>query len=357
MALHGDFKTFPFPDLLQWLETSRQSGRLLVSAGVGERVFVFGPTGLCRYGAPGFGERMARLLQLMGALDEAGGRMAVEAARAGVTMEDALAAAGVSDLLAREIANDDATQAVTDLFEDGTASFHFGEELEGGDETAQVELGIRELLYEAARRHDEAGPAQQRITSDAMRVLPGAPAPVARGLSAAALGVVGAGATVGSVRLALGISREAAARILVELWRTGQVRIEGAEAPRPDPLTQMLSQGQSLLAEGHFEAAALVFSSLLAADPTDRRVREFARAVEREHVDALYRKLSPVAVARMRVDPASLASLRQDERTVAALVNDRWDVSTLVLASPLRELQTLLALKRMSELGFISLER
>lgn len=355
MALHGDFRTLPFPDLLQWLEGARRPGRLLVSAGVGERVFVFGPAGLVRFGAPGFYERMARLLQLMGALDEGGGRMAVEAARSGGRFEDALAAAGVSDLLALELAGDDAMQAVTDLFEDGTASFHFGEELEGADETARVEIGVRELLYEAARRHDEAGPALARIPSDALRVLPGVPTPLARGLSSAALAAVGTGATVGSVRLSLGLSREAAARILMELWRTNQVRIEGAEAPRPDPLTQMLEQGQRLLADEHFEAAALVFSSLLAADPTDRRVREFARAVEREHVDALYRKLSPVAVPRMRVDPASLASLRQDERTVAALINDRWDVSTLVLASPLRELQTLLALQRMSELGFIEL--
>jgi hypothetical protein len=161
---------------------------------------------------------------------------------------------------------------------------------------------------------------------------------------------------VGAVRLDLGISAGGAARILFELWREGRVRIDGAsEAPRPDPLTNMLLQGEQLLAGGHFEAAALVFSSLLAADPTDRRVREFARAVEREHVGALYRKLLPVAIPRLAVPESSLGALRQDERIVASLVNDRWDVSTLVLASPLRELQTLRAIERMVELGFATL--
>ena len=166
---------------------------------------------------------------------------------------------------------------------------------------------------------------------------------------------MGQGASVGAVRLALGLSRSGAARIVVELWRERLLAIDGAEEPRPDPLTSSLEQGEALLAAGHFEAAALVFSSLLAADPSDRRVREFARAVEREHTDALYRKLSPVAVPRLLVAETSLSALRQDERIVAGLVNARWDVSTLVLASPLRELQTLRALQRMAELGLIEL--
>ncbi|HCF58677.1 MAG TPA: hypothetical protein DFS52_11880 [Myxococcales bacterium] len=82
---------------------------------------------------------------------------------------------------------------------------------------------------------------------------------------------------------------------------------------------------------------------------------EFARAVEREHVEALYRTLSPVAVPRLRAPQASLAALRPDERIVASLINDKWDVSTLVLASPLRELQTLRAIERMVELNLVAL--
>ncbi|MBI5549727.1 MAG: DUF4388 domain-containing protein [Deltaproteobacteria bacterium] len=358
MALNGDFQTFPLPDLLQWLEGSRKRGRLTITSGGGERVFLLSPEGISRYGAAGLYERLARLLRLVKALDETGGRLAVEAARGGARCEEAFAAAGVPESLLREVSRDDAMQSATDLFEDAGASFNFSDETDDeGDETTRVDLSLRELLYEAARRHDEAGPAVERIGSDSTFLRPGtshAERPP-RGLSAAALGALGQGATVGAVRLDLGLSRSGAARILFELWREGRVRIDGADAPQPDPLTRVLEQGEQLLAAGHFEAAALVFESLLAADPSDRRVREFARAVEREHVDALYRKLSPVAVPRMLATEASLATVRQDERIVAALLNDRWDVSTVVLASPLRELQTLRALVRMVELGLIAL--
>lgn len=359
MSLHGEFKTFPLPDLLQWLENSRKSGRLIVTSGGGEKLFLLAPEGIARYGAVGLYERLARIFQLLGVLDEPGGVMAVGAALAGSRCEDAFEAAGVSPDLVRELARDDAMQTATDLFEDAQASFHFADEVdEEGEETAAVGLPLREMLYEAARRADEAGPAAKQIGSDASLLFPtGKTAPAPKGLAAAALAAVGPGATVGSVRLALGLSSTGASRILFELWRDGLLRRDGAEAPRHDPLTVMLAQGEQLLKQGHYEAAALVFNSLLAADPSDRRVREFARAVEREHVDVLYRKLVPMAVPKMVAAEAALTALRQDERIVAAMVNDRWDVSTLVLASPMRELQTLRALERMVELGFLSLDR
>jgi hypothetical protein len=358
VALHGDFKTFSFPDLLQWLEGSRRSGRLVITSGGEERVLLLSPQGVERYGAAGLHELLARLLRLLGVLDEKGGRMAVEAARSGVKAELAFVGAGVPEATMREIARDEATQAATDLFEDAGARFHFSDEPDDeGVETVGAELSLRELLYEAARRHDEAGPALERVGADSMSVHRlGAGRPGLHGLAAVALASIGQGSTVGAVRLALGLSRAGAARILFELWKARQVQIGGADAPELDPLTRSLAQGKQLLMAGHFEAAALVFNSLLAADPSDRRVREFARMVERDHVDALYRKLSPMAVPRMLAGEPALAALRQDERIVAALVNDRWDVSTLVLASPLRELQTLRAIDRMVELGLVGLE-
>lgn len=357
MSLHGEFRTYPFPDLLQWLEMSHRTGRVMIRSGGGERVFVLGKNGLERYGASGLYERLARLLRLLGALDETAGSRAVEAARACVRAEEAFASAGVPGALVRELAHDDALQSASDLFDDASAHFDFGEDLDADGETIRVDATLCELLFEGARRHDEAGPALEHIPTDTMIVLPGqALGQAPRALAAAAVAAIGGGATVGAVRLALGLSRAGAARILYELWRDGHVRIDGAKAPGPDPLTRVLEQGKALLFAGQYDAAALVFNSLLAADRSDRRVRDFARAVEREHVEALYRKLSPLAVPRLLAAESQLAALRQDERTVAALFNERWDVSTLVLASPLRELQTLRAIERMVELGFVAIE-
>ncbi|MGC4114224.1 MAG: DUF4388 domain-containing protein [Myxococcales bacterium] len=359
MALNGDFKTFPLPDLLQWLEGRRAPGRLSVVCGGGERVFVLGPWGIARYGEAGLLERLARLFELVKAMDPASMRSTVAAVRAGKRCEEAFVAAGITTDLLMEIARDVATQAATDLFEDTNATFHLADEVEEENENSvQVDLSLRELLYEAARRFDEAGPASKQVGNDGTLLFPTEKvSPKPRGLAKAALAAIGGGAAVGAVRLALGLSAVGASLILFQLWRDGLIRIEGVAAPKHDPLTVMLSQGEGLLKQGEFEAAALVFNSLLAADPSDKRVREFARAVEREHMDAIYRKLTPMAVPRMLAPESSLSTLRQDERIVASLVNGRWDVSTLVLASPLRELPTLRAIERMVELGYVGLAR
>jgi hypothetical protein len=273
-----------------------------------------------------------------------------------MSIEDAFARAGVESGMLKSIACENVLQTATDLFNETSGSFHFTEDPEiEGDETVRVDVSLRELLYEGVRRLDEAGATAEIIGGDSVSVRPGRGADRSlSGLKRAALAAMGSGSTVGAVRLALGLSSGGASRLFYELWRSGLLVIEGAGAPRPDPLTQMLRQGARLLADGHFDAAELVFTSLLAADPSDHRVREFARAVEREHVDALYRELSPVSVPKLLVPESSLVTLRPDERIVASLINGKWDVSALVLASPLRELQTLRAVKRMLELNLVS---
>ncbi len=358
MAFQGDLRTFPLPDLLQWLDGARKPGRLTVSFGGGERSLYIGAGVIERIGATNLYERLARVVRLLQPIDEDRARAVVQAARASQPIEKAFEAEGVPEALLRAIAREDVFQSLADLFDEAAGTFHFSEDLElEEEETVAVGISIREILYEAARLLDEASAASSTIAGDSTLLKAEKPDDGSlKGLASAALKAVGQATTVGAVRLALGLSRGGAARILYELWRAGFLKVEGAqEAPRPDPLTETLRQGERLLAEGHFEAAALVFNSLLAADPSDKRVREFARAVEREHVEALYRTLSPVAVPRLRAPQASLAALRPDERIVASLINDKWDVSTLVLASPLRELQTLRAIERMVELNLVAL--
>lgn len=355
MALQGELRTFPLPDLLQWLESARKPGRLVLTYGGGERVLYVSSGVIDRVGAASLYERMVRVGQLLHRLDEAQARSVLDKARSGVPVEQAFAAEGLPEESLRTIAREDVFQWAADLFDEASGSFHFSEDSElEEEENVGVGISIRELLYESARLLDEASAATQTISSDAVMVSPDKPLDASvKGLASAAMRMVGQGTTVGAIRLTLGLSRGGAARILYELWRAHFLKIEGATVPKSDPLTDMLRKGEALLAGGHYEAAALVFSSLLAADPSDKRVREFARAVEREHVEALYRTLSPVAVPHLLAPPAALAALRSDERIVAGLLNGKWDVSTLVLASPLRELQTLMAIDRMVELNLV----
>ena len=53
----------------------------------------------------------------------------------------------------------------------------------------------------------------------------------------------------------------------------------------------------------------------------------------------------------LQVPSEALAHLRSEERQLLGLVNGSWDVSTLVLASPLSELETLKVLARTGPSG------
>ncbi len=342
VALQGDLKTYPLIDLLQWLDASRKPGQLAINVGEGERRMVLAPATVSRSGVTGGHERFARLASLLGI-----------AARPGPVRERPELPAPFVQELARE----DLFSSVADLVRESSGTFHYWDELEHEqDELFPVDVPIREVLYESLRRVDEGQSALKTVKADtASLAATKEPGPELGILPRVALKAAAKETTVGAVRLALGISLPEAARILQELWRAGYVTFDGGALPKPDPLTRMLRQGEQLVGQGQYEAAELLFNSLLATDPSDRRVRGFLRVVEREHTEVLYRKLRPTSVPKLLVEQPSLSALRPDERLVAALVNGKWDVSTLVLASPLRELQTLRAIERMVSIGFVEL--
>jgi len=143
------------------------------------------------------------------------------------------------------------------------------------------------------------------------------------------------------------------------LRELGLAHVEGV-APRADPVSALVDQAQSLVAQRQFDEASIVFKSLLAADPSDRRVRNLLREAEREQVATLYEELSPVAVPVFLGGAASMESpagrrLSFTDREVAARINGTWDVASISLSSPLREVETLKSLRKLVRLGLIDL--
>ncbi len=135
--------------------------------------------------------------------------------------------------------------------------------------------------------------------------------------------------------------------------------VEGVAA-QADPVSSLIDKAQLLVAERQFDEASIVFKSLLAADPSDRRVRNLLREAEREQVATLYEELSPVAVPVLLGGASSLESpagrrLGFADREVAARVNGAWDVASIALACPLREVETLKAVRKLLRLGLVEM--
>lgn len=355
MAFHGDLSSFPLPELLQWLDSSRKTGSLQLSWEAGERRIYLLSGQVAATASQGLWERIARMLSLSRL---AQGETVIAAFREMHETGDTQAPfvkRGLDPTQGTHLAREELYGAVADLTQSQNGRFHWTEDPDrGGEEWVPVEMGLRELLFESLRWVDEQPDVEKALPLDSMTVTSLVkPAPDQPLLYRVILTLCEKGQNLGRLRLAMGVSRSAATRRVFDLMRLKWVRVEGAPHLDEDPVAEMLEKGAILVREKQFEAAGLVFSSLLASDPADRRVREFARMVEREHVAALYQELPPIWVPELVEDPDSLSLLRPEERHVAALVNGTWDVSTIVLASQIRELDTLKCLAKLARMGLI----
>jgi hypothetical protein len=355
MAFHGDFSSFPLPELLQWLDSSRKSGMLHLSWGAGERKLFLERGHITATSAQGLWERIARLLALS---HLAQGEAVMDAFAEMAASNDIVRPfdrRGLDPRMPSQLAREELFGAVADLTIAEAAQFHW---TEGSDKEEEewvfVEMGLSELMFESLRWLDEQPEVNRSLPQETLTVRAvSAPSPDLPLLHRVILTLCREAISLGRLTLAMGISRSTATRRVYDLLRAKRVVVDGAPAPTPDPIFEMLEKGSILVQEEQFEAAGLIFSSLLASDPSDRRIREFMRMVEREHVAALYRDLPPLFVPAVVNDPDRFSTLPREERQVASLINGTWDVSTIVLASPTRELETLKALSKLTRMGLL----
>lgn len=355
MAFHGDLSSYPLPELLQWLDSSRKTGALQLQWEAGDRKLFILAGQIFATASPALWERMARALEQGGVAD--GQRLLLalkQSDHSGVPAD----VSPETQRALQELAAEELYGAIADLTQAAGGRFHWSEDPDRGeDEWIALEVPLRHAVFESLRWLDEAVDVERVLPLDSMVIRSTAPVTAVRGalhrVLLHACSTPG-GMNLGRLRLALGLQRGMVARGVYELLRARLVEVDGAGPLEADPVADMLEKGAILLRERQFEAAGMVFSALLQSDPSDRRVREFARMVEREHLAELYRDLPPLTVLHLDTDVSQLAPLRQEERQIAALINGRWDVTAVVLASQQRELDTLKALHKLRRMGLLT---
>jgi hypothetical protein len=330
--LQGDLATYPLADLLQWLDQSRRSGVVEIDTGEGSPFWLqFADRRIVASARPP-GEPAG-----LGTL--AGWQHSERA--------DALWPEACAD-------------RIVDLFlAPGQGRFMLAGDAAGYDDGVPLDLGLGQMTLEGLRRLDEWPGLDRRYPSESALLCAdqaGRPrTPGQRALLEAARRRV----SIAEARLALVVSRPAILRRIEALRELGFAHVEGVAA-HADPVSRLVDQAQALVAERQFDEASIVFKSLLAADPSDRRVRALLREAEREQVAALYEELSPVAVPVLLGGVGSLETpagrrLSSSDREVAGRVNGRWDVASIALACPLREVETLKVLRKLLRLGLVDL--
>jgi hypothetical protein len=331
LVLEGDLRTMGLPDLLQWVGATGTSGVLTIDrpqdavwVSVRERAVV-------GVSPPTLGAVPMRDL----APPRRPGRRSAVA-------DDALA-----------------LEHLYDQFLDADDRFRFDERATPPLGGVPLELPIQLLVMEGMRHLDEwpAIRAMYATDSSCMTRVPDAPTPSALPpVQSALMELASEGASLSDARLTLGLTRPSLLRNVEALRRLGVLAVAGT--PRGgDLITKLLNQATLLLKEQQFDEAAHVFSALLSADPGAPRIKALLRQAEREQTRALYKRLPATAVVATTATTTEGSSrVSRTDRTVLELVNGRWDIATLVLASPLREVETLKALQRLARARLVKLE-
>lgn len=330
--LQGDLSTFPLPDLLQWIDASRRAGVVEIDSGDGPPFWI-----------------------------EVRDRRIVAAARPPTQPPGLGRLAGWEPSEPeRALWPEACVDRIVDLFlSPATGRFTLVDDAAGFDDGVPLDLGLGRMTLEGLRRLDEWPELDRRHPSErALLVADGAGPPRTPG-QRALLEAARRQVSIAEARLALVLSRAAVLRRIEALRELGLVHVEGV-APHADPVARLVDQAQALVVERQFDEAAIVFRSLLAADPSDRRVRNLLREAEREQVAALYEELSPVAIPVLLGGPSSLDSpagrrLTAADREVAGRVNGAWDVASIALACPFREVETLKSVRKLVRLGLVDL--
>jgi hypothetical protein len=329
-VLQGDLVTFPLPDLFQWIDQGRRNGVLEIDTGEGAPFW--------------FEVRDRRIV----------------AASRPTAMQAGLGqlAGWVPDAAPEQLWPEASADRIVDLFlTPPSGRFTLVDDPSGFEDGVPLDLRVGQMTLEGLRRLDEWPDLDRRYPSEAALLNADGAGQPRSPAQAALLEAARRRLSIAEARLALQLSRPATLRRIEILRELGLAHVEGV-ATRADPVSALVDQAQQLVAERQFDEAAIVFKSLLAADPSDRRVRTLLRESEREQVATLYEELSPVAVPVLLGGQASLESpagrrLGFAEREVAARVNGSWDVASVSLSCPLREVETLKALRKLVRLGLI----
>src|SRR6218665_856104 len=221
MALHGDFSSFPLPELLQWLDSSRKTGTLqLLSWEGGERSLFLLSGQVLAVANEGLRGRVARVLALAKLADGAAVLAALKALPPNdEELESVFQAHHVDPRLVRDLVREEMLGSMADQTRGGHGAFHWTEDLDrSGEEWAPCEMGLRELLFESLRWVDEQPDVDRVLPGDALTVRSLVP-PSSRQplMHRILLTMCVGGQNLGRLRLSLGLSRSSTSPPLVHL--------------------------------------------------------------------------------------------------------------------------------------------
>lgn len=326
--LRGDLTTMPLTDLLQWVDMARKSV-------------------VVEFERPGGMRPWLRTVD----------REIVAASvpqTSGVLVADGTVQAPGPGLRALCL------EGILDLFFESAATFTVreGEPREPG---APIEVPVGFVVMEGLRQLDDWPRLSARFPDERARIVrktTDARAAELGPVQQAIVGLLDTPRTLAETRLVLGLSHRALLRRVDELVSMRVLSVDGAAAPsaQTDLAVTLAEQARALVRERQFAEAAHVLKTLLFSRPDDVYLARLLDETERQHVAACRAELRASDLVRL-VASATRPRVSTTEQAVCDVLAPKpRSVAGLVLVSPLRELETLVAILALRKKGVVEID-
>ncbi|MBP1624164.1 MAG: hypothetical protein H6Q07_2184 [Acidobacteria bacterium] len=148
---------------------------------------------------------------------------------------------------------------------------------------------------------------------------------------------------------------------LFRLFEMNIIEVREVLAPHPEEMTpaKLFNKGLELMQNRKYNEAIVAFQEVLKLDPQNGWASEQIDQAEKAICQEYYRGPIPPGKIPYFLIPESLLtrySLTHEEGFVASRINGAWDIKSIVMLSPLRELEILQVLDKLLKLELIALK-
>jgi len=368
MGITGNLKTMALSELLQWLSLGGKNGTLLVEGhGIEKRIF-FQTGRIAASSSSDQREYLGHFLVAHGYITEDELKMAMEVQEESsillgkiLVMINAISEGDLLRLMRKK-----AEESIYDVFLWEEGDFEFLDDEMPDQKMVPLSLDVTGIILEGLRRFDEWKRIREALPS--MRVVPRIVRPVAfdrlTDQQKLVVPYLNGQRSIEEIAIQTHNSEFVIAKMVYAGIDDGTMAVHqrsiGLEIPlsprdRTAEVDQALRRGRPLL-DREPEAAWRTFKSASELDPSDERPRlALAEAEERLRETLAAEGVEPSRVPMLKVPLDRLTSFNftPNEGFVLSRINGAWDVKSIVKISPIREMEVLLAFRKLLRDGVI----
>jgi tetratricopeptide (TPR) repeat protein len=367
MSLSGRLETMDLPEVLQWVTIGRKTGSLSFVRDK-TKVHLFLQDGKIissRSNDPT--KQLGQFLLFQGKTTEPELKRAFE-----IHLQTRVM---LGKILVQEnmVSQEDVAQAlitrteevIYDLFlwEDG--HFHFSSNAYNLDELVLIKMDINALLFEGIRRKDEWKRIRSVFPSNDVVLLLRSESDL-KNLTLTPpqkklLYLLTLKKPISEIILELHGSDFLVNYELFQLYERGLIEIQEIIRPpaEPESPAKLFNKGLELMQSQKYQEAIAAFQSVIRLDPQNAWASEQIEQAEKARCHEYYRTSIPASKVPFFLIPMSLLvrhNLSHEEGFIASRINGAWDVKSIVMLSPLRELEILQVIDKLLGLQIIALK-